>query len=547
MLKHLSYRAKLTIPTLLTTLIFSITLIIGIASFTEQASVSKQNTQVIQPVVYELQDAYKDYYQVLTALQGYVISNGDTDLMAYHRGEYYDNAPKIEPRVSTVEALLAQNLINNSYQATLRKLLNDSAQWNAKIKGIVDNENHAQAMQTYAEIGLELDQEFIQLREAFASIQDEVDNLFKQTTSTQIVSIAQTRNTLIFGGLFALIAAILSSAFFIRLTNQPVQRLRHALEVLTTGTGDLSARLPVDSHDELGQIAKSFNVFVEKIHTTVSQVVDASKSVTAQSEDLLGITQTVSKQADEQQSESLAVASAVEQLNSNSNTMAHSASDAADASQTANGSAQRGEQLIDQTVGSITTLSNDIQSASEVIHSLEQEVGNISSILDVIRGIADQTNLLALNAAIEAARAGEQGRGFAVVADEVRSLASKTQESTGEIQNMIERLQAGSRQAVSVMSNSENSTELAVEQINEVRNALGDITQAIASINNLNQQISSAASEQSQVSNEVSGSVQRIATASRDAALVVAQAERSCAELEQTSQHLNASATQFTL
>lgn len=547
MLKHLSYRAKLTIPTLLTTLIFSITLIIGIASFTEQASVSKQNTQVIQPVVYELQDAYKDYYQVLTALQGYVISNGDTDLMAYHRGEYYDNAPKIEPRVSTVEALLAQNLINNSYQATLRKLLNDSAQWNAKIKGIVDNENHAQAMQTYAEIGLELDQEFIQLREAFASIQDEVDNLFKQTTSTQIVSIAQTRNTLIFGGLFALIAAILSSAFFIRLTNQPVQRLRHALEVLTTGTGDLSARLPVDSHDELGQIAKSFNVFVEKIHTTVSQVVDASKSVTAQSEDLLGITQTVSKQADEQQSESLAVASAVEQLNSNSNTMAHSASDAADASQTANGSAQRGEQLIGQTVGSITTLSNDIQSASEVIHSLEQEVGNISSILDVIRGIADQTNLLALNAAIEAARAGEQGRGFAVVADEVRSLASKTQESTGEIQNMIERLQAGSRQAVSVMSNSENSTELAVEQINEVRNALGDITQAIASINNLNQQISSAASEQSQVSNEVSGSVQRIATASRDAALVVAQAERSCAELEQTSQHLNASATQFTL
>ena len=216
-----------------------------------------------------------------------------------------------------------------------------------------------------------------------------------------------------------------------------------------------------------------------------------------------------------QQEESAFVATAVHEMSATIDNVSQHAGEAAQASQHANEESKAAKSVLGDAVHSIHRLADDIESSSRVILDLERDVGNIASILDVIRGIAEQTNLLALNAAIEAARAGEQGRGFAVVADEVRSLASKTQVSTGEIQAMIERLQKGAKGAVEAMEQSRESGIATVSQANMANESLDLISHSIEVINELNLQIATAANQQTQVSEGISQNVQKIATKSQ--------------------------------
>ncbi len=200
---------------------------------------------------------------------------------------------------------------------------------------------------------------------------------------------------------------------------------------------------------------------------------------------------------------------------------------------------------MDSTVKSIRSLANDVDSAHRVINTLDSDVSSIASVVDVIQGIAEQTNLLALNAAIEAARAGEQGRGFAVVADEVRSLASRTQQSTGEIQAMIEKLQNGASEAVKVMHGSKESGEKTINTAGEASRSLSEILNAISMMNEMNTHIATAASQQSSVSDEVSRNVQGIADSSTAVVNIVGKAQQALANLNEQCHKLDTQVGQF--
>ncbi|QKQ28087.1 hypothetical protein HUE57_18690 [Candidatus Reidiella endopervernicosa] len=201
--------------------------------------------------------------------------------------------------------------------------------------------------------------------------------------------------------------------------------------------------------------------------------------------------------------------------------------------------------MVEHTIDVINTLASEVEHAASVIHTLEQESADIGTVLDVIRGIAEQTNLLALNAAIEAARAGEQGRGFAVVADEVRSLASRTQTSTQEIDEMISRLQSGAADAVKAMESSSNQAQAGVEQAAEAGSSLDAITNAVAQINDMNTQIASAGEEQSAVAEEINRNIVTISSVADETAGGAVQTSNASAEVARLSEQLQALVQQF--
>jgi len=253
-----------------------------------------------------------------------------------------------------------------------------------------------------------------------------------------------------------------------------------------------------------------FNQFVEKIHAAVKEVVLCSDSIESASQNLKLSNQESKDKVGSAQQETTMVATAIHQLSQSTEEIARNALSAADRAEEVKNEANTTREVVDSTCETISGLSEKIKHGADVIHSLQGDVKNIVSVLDVIRGIAEQTNLLALNAAIEAARAGEQGRGFAVVADEVRALASRTQDSTTEIQGMIERLQSGSDQAVAVMDTGTKVSTEAVDKAQQALSSLEKISSGINTISEFSTQIAAAIEESSMVTREVNENVNRI-------------------------------------
>jgi len=309
--------------------------------------------------------------------------------------------------------------------------------------------------------------------------------------------------------------------------------------------GDLTARVRLHTRDELGDVANHFNTMGDQFAALVQQIIQAATHIATAAEELTAVARDSADNVDRQRQETDQVATAINEMTATVQEVSRSAADAAGAAGNADREAQGGRQVIDNTAVAIKRLAQEVEGASDVIRTLEQDSEQIGSVLDVIKNIAEQTNLLALNAAIEAARAGEQGRGFAVVADEVRTLASRTQDSTQEIEGMIERLQQGARNAVSAMEQSRGQAQEGVAEAGKATEALETITQAVASITELNTQIASAAEEQAAVSGEIDKNVSTISEIAAQTATGASQTTSSAGELSRLASELQDLVSRF--
>lgn len=326
---------------------------------------------------------------------------------------------------------------------------------------------------------------------------------------------------------------------------RPIQVIKAKLDDIAAGDGDLTHRLPESGNDELGQLARSFNRFVDKIHGMVGQVADMTTQLTDMVGKVAAQAQRSETAMQAQRTETDQVATAINEMSAAAQEVAHSAQGAAEAAQQTDREGQQAKSVVEQSIRQIHALVDDIRSSGRSLDELQQDVHAIVGVLDVIRSIAEQTNLLALNAAIEAARAGEAGRGFAVVADEVRALASRTQQSTQEIQDMIDRLQRGAQQAVVAMGRSSEAGDSSSEQAVQAGSSLDTMARLIATINGMNAQIASAAEEQTAVAEEINRSVHQIAESVESVASETQQSARTARDLHDLGDRLGGLVRQF--
>jgi len=348
------------------------------------------------------------------------------------------------------------------------------------------------------------------------------DQSHKSFTATVNQALETERDNLTLGIIICVITVvlILAISFGVALivTNN-IEKIVQSLKDIAQGEGDLTRRLEQTSNDELGTLVEWFNVFVNKLHVTIGDVVEVISPLTNVSQELNSLSAQNSELSTEQSNSSELVTNAMNDMLRSVTNVAENAGSAASAADDADKEAKQGLEIVTSTVTSIEDLAAAVERAAEVIVKLESDTESVGSILDVIKGIAEQTNLLALNAAIEAARAGEQGRGFAVVADEVRTLASRTQESTHEIQTVIEQLQTAARSAVSVMDQGKAQAKKSVEQAGATGASLEAITAKVTSITDMNQQIAGATEEQQTAAN----SIQQNVVGMRDASQMTEQ------------------------
>lgn len=346
-------------------------------------------------------------------------------------------------------------------------------------------------------------------------------------------------------GIISVLLGLLMATLLARSIIKPLKTTADSLRNIAAGDGDLTARLDDSGRDELANLASSFNHFVAHIHSLIKQVGAATVQLSAAAEELSASSTDTSQQAKKEQSETLQVATAMNEMTATVTEVADNAAQTSHAAGAANELALSGKQKLANTQESIQGLANDIEAAAQIINHLSNDSQEISKILDVIRDISDQTNLLALNAAIEAARAGEQGRGFAVVADEVRSLASRTQNSTVDIQHMIERLQTGAEKAVSSMEQSRNKATASVTSCSDTDEALTSIAAAIETINTMNIQIAEAARQQSQVADEINHNISFITDAAEMTSSSTEQVNTAADELAKLANELQSRIGRF--
>ncbi|EOD80474.1 Methyl-accepting chemotaxis protein [Grimontia indica] len=534
---QLSFKTKLFIPLAFVSTIFTSVLVASYQTFERQITLNEELNGQLQPTFTDIEDAYRDLYQSMGSLEGLLARGVSPETVKSQQFEFFENAPLAVKRMQSFQSLIDLGIVDRSLQAVLNRLTQNTERWLDELELLISDPSTVKAR--YAQQHQALSSDFASLRNDIKILEKAIESASKRVSGEIATSTISAERLIVGGTLAALILALVGGIVLSRMLMKPMNEMLEALRNIASGDGDLTQRLSVQSQDEIGQLGNAFNEFVSKIQTSIKQVVDASHDVRAQTEQIETAMRSSVTQTESQQRESDMIAAAVQEMSASSFQISENASEAAEATHTATQEVGAAQDSLASTVSAMASLRERIEQSQSTIGTLNNDVDSIASIIDVIRGIAEQTNLLALNAAIEAARAGEQGRGFAVVADEVRVLANKTQQSTEEIREMIERLETGTKNAVVAMDESSEASQKTVSQIQQTSEYLDAVSTMIVTINDQNSQVAAASSQQKTVSEDINRNIHGIVENGKQVHDNLEEVEGVCLNLAQRSRQLD--------
>jgi methyl-accepting chemotaxis protein len=432
--------------------------------------------------------------------------------------------------------------ILQAYWALDRRTIEQTRQsWKAATPQDSERLRNAAKQNAFFTSGPTLDATGQGLDEVLATLKELAKDQNAEAIHTSARATATLWIVLIISGGVALVLA----TFIIRGVKKPLDRISYAFHHI--GEGDLTKRVEQDSQDEMGMLSAEMNQFVGKLHDTIAKVAQASSVLSSKARSLSSVSATVSEGTREQANQATHAASAVEEMSATVSEMAKNAQEMTSMSDVATKAAQSGGGVVRQAITDMQLVHESVQQTAEKIALLGKGSQEISEIIKVITDIADQTNLLALNAAIEAARAGEQGRGFAVVADEVRKLAERTTRATSEISNMIASIQRETEEAVSAMKAGTARVETGVTLVNEAGQHLDNILTSANTVTTMVQRMAASIGEQSTVANQLASNVQSVATISRQNETSISEASEDSVQLFRMATELQALILQFHL
>lgn len=346
-------------------------------------------------------------------------------------------------------------------------------------------------------------------------------------------------------GLVTMGLVLITSFFITNMIIRNLQQVSDSLKDIATGNGDLTRRIPLSSKDEIGEVVKWFNVFVDKLQSSVSNMVECVNALETESHTLSRLAQQSEDESNNQLTSTKAVYNSISSMHESLSESSKHAESASDSAINVDKESSEGLRIVNNTVSAIEDVASEVENAVTTLHQLETDTQSVSTILDVIQNIAEQTNLLALNAAIEAARAGEQGRGFAVVADEVRMLASRTQESTEEIKQVIDQLCSTAHDITRIMEHGQKKTKTCVESAEQTGHALDNISHGISSITQMNQQIAASSGDLQNTSTKLQSTVNLIQDKAYSAAQCASEVTESTNKVERVTHELGEITGQF--